>query len=258
MTTAKVHPNHWLPLWWSRVAGFQIAGITLGRSIYLRCEAPTEPADRLLAHEQVHVEQVAELGMPRAALLYVCDFLRAWWALRDRHGAYLAVRMEQEARSLEATACPWREVGLHREPRGWEAFDLPVRAQPGLVQRSLSALLPRHATHLPIPEIEEHDRAPEISAESEHAGMIVRLAQERRLAAAWVEAKHAARLDAAALWPNGERYRDPETGGWILPPGDSEPDALQAVVIQGLARREKNRGAVARLKRLGGTKRRKP
>lgn len=134
MIKAIIHAEHWLPRRWSKVAGFEVAGITLGKHIYLRDpqssyslatgEGLGDETARLLRHEQTHVEQWAELGRVRFAAIYCADFLRAWWRLRDRREAYLAIRFEQEARRCERAQIPWQDVGLYRDIEGWRMYSL--------------------------------------------------------------------------------------------------------------------------------------
>ena len=65
----NVRENHWLPRWWSKIAGFEIAAITLGTYIFLRGSLEDAP-DRLLRHEMVHVEQCKELGLRKSIVHY--------------------------------------------------------------------------------------------------------------------------------------------------------------------------------------------
>jgi len=67
------------------------AAVTLGRHVFVH--RGVIPSDGLLRHEAVHVGQFAELGPVRFLGLYVADWLRAWWALRDGVAAYQAIRL---------------------------------------------------------------------------------------------------------------------------------------------------------------------
>ena len=77
-----------LPLrWWLRVSGFR--GITMPWHRAYYWPWPADPG--LVAHEQVHLDQLARLGPVRFVALYL-------WLL-IRHG-YEAHPMEREAREI--------------------------------------------------------------------------------------------------------------------------------------------------------------
>lgn len=124
-STPILHLNSRVPALLSLV--IRPVAVTLGRHIFVR--RGVNPSDVLLRHEAVHVAQAAELGLVRFLGLYLTDWLRAWWALRDGAAAYRAIRFEQEARALEGLDVPWAEVGAARHPRpwSWESFSLPPR-----------------------------------------------------------------------------------------------------------------------------------
>src|SRR6266851_1252025 len=63
--------------WWLRPFVLRdVAGITLGRRVYLECDDVT----RVLRHELVHVRQIARLGVFR----FYWSYLREYAAIRGR------------------------------------------------------------------------------------------------------------------------------------------------------------------------------
>ena len=80
-------------------------GMTLGRLILVLRDDDRSGRRALLAHELVHVEQYAELGMARFLRRYVGEYLANLWRLRNHRRAYEAISLEAEAR---AAAARWR------------------------------------------------------------------------------------------------------------------------------------------------------
>lgn len=85
----------------ARLAGVPFLGpnadaMTLGRFILVR--RGHEGSARLLAHELVHVQQWAELGVPRFLARYLGAYFKNLVRLRRHRAAYLAIPMEEEAR----------------------------------------------------------------------------------------------------------------------------------------------------------------
>jgi len=79
-------------------------GMTIGHFVLLRRD---EPGDRtgereLLAHELVHADQYAELGVLRFLWRYVAAYLRNLRRFRRHREAYLAIPVEQAARDAAA------------------------------------------------------------------------------------------------------------------------------------------------------------
>jgi hypothetical protein len=84
--------------WWLRPFLLRdVAGITLGRRVYLECDDVT----RVLRHELVHVRQIARLGVFR----FYWSYLREYAANRRRGcssaEAYRKISLEIEAFAAE-------------------------------------------------------------------------------------------------------------------------------------------------------------
>ncbi len=80
-------------------------GMTLGRLIMVLRDDDRSGRRVLLAHELVHVEQYARLGVVRFLRRYVREYFVNLWRLRSRRQAYEAISLEAEAR---AAAARWR------------------------------------------------------------------------------------------------------------------------------------------------------
>ena len=80
-------------------------GMTLGRLIMVLRDDDRSGRRVLLAHELVHVEQYARLGVVRFLRRYVREYLVNLWRLRSHRQAYEAISLEAEAR---AGATRWR------------------------------------------------------------------------------------------------------------------------------------------------------
>ena len=74
-------------------------GLTLGRLVLVTDDSVRDGTSRLMAHELVHVDQYARLGVVRFLRRYVADYLRHRRRGLAHHDAYLAIGMEQEARA---------------------------------------------------------------------------------------------------------------------------------------------------------------
>jgi hypothetical protein len=70
--------------------------MTLGRVILVR--RGHEGSAKLLAHELVHVQQWAEMGVARFLVRYLGAYFKNLVRLRRHRAAYLAIPMEEEAR----------------------------------------------------------------------------------------------------------------------------------------------------------------
>ena len=75
-------------------------GITLGRYIYLTTPELDDGSSRLLAHELVHVQQYADIGIVRFYLRYLAYFGRGLRIQRKWMPAYRDIPAEVEARAL--------------------------------------------------------------------------------------------------------------------------------------------------------------
>lgn len=80
-------------------------GMTVGRLILVLRDDDRSGKRTLLAHELVHVEQYAELGVVRFLRPYLREYFVNLWRLRSHRHAYLAISFEAEAR---AAAERWR------------------------------------------------------------------------------------------------------------------------------------------------------
>jgi len=80
-------------------------GMTVGRLILMLRDDDRSGQRTLLAHELVHVEQYAELGVVRFLRRYIGEYARNLRQLRNHRQAYLAISFEAEAR---AAAEQWR------------------------------------------------------------------------------------------------------------------------------------------------------
>ncbi len=70
--------------------------MTLGRAVLVR--AGHGDSELLMAHELVHVEQWARLGMVGFLGRYLGSYAMNLVRLRNHHAAYLAIPLEVEAR----------------------------------------------------------------------------------------------------------------------------------------------------------------
>jgi len=89
---ARIKTLRWMP------GSFQ--GITLGRYIYLTTPELDDGSSRLLAHELVHVQQYADIGVLGFYLRYLTYFARALRVERRWMPAYRVIPAEVEARAL--------------------------------------------------------------------------------------------------------------------------------------------------------------
>ena len=80
-------------------------GMTVGRLILVLRDDDRSGKRTLLAHELVHVEQYAELGVVRFLRRYLREYFNNLRRLRSHRQAYLAISFEAEAR---AAAERWR------------------------------------------------------------------------------------------------------------------------------------------------------
>ncbi|MBM3684720.1 MAG: DUF4157 domain-containing protein [Actinobacteria bacterium] len=78
------------------------AAMTLGRTVLVRRDPPTDGSSRLLAHELVHVEQYARSGPVRFLLHYLTSYVRLLARLRSHDAAYRAIPAEVEAYAADA------------------------------------------------------------------------------------------------------------------------------------------------------------
>ena len=79
-------------------------GMTVGSLILLLRDDDRSGRRTLLAHELVHVEQYAQLGLVGFLRRYLREYFANLWRLRNHRRAYLAISFEAEAR---AAATRW-------------------------------------------------------------------------------------------------------------------------------------------------------
>lgn len=88
--------------WWLRPFLFRnVIAITLGRRIYLSDKLAGAERERVLAHERVHVEQIARVGFLRFCLRYLREYAGNRWTGMPPHEAYRRISFEQEALIIE-------------------------------------------------------------------------------------------------------------------------------------------------------------
>ena len=81
-------------------------GMTVGRYILMLRDDDRSGRRVLLAHELVHVEQYAQLGVASFLRRYITEYARHLWRVRSHRQAYRAISFEAEAR---AAAARWAE-----------------------------------------------------------------------------------------------------------------------------------------------------
>ena len=87
------------PSWLTRLWRGPVAAMTLPWAIYIDEEHLRSPqSGPLILHELVHVRQWQRLGTWRFLKIYLTDYIRNRRAGMDHHHAYLAIRLEKEAR----------------------------------------------------------------------------------------------------------------------------------------------------------------
>lgn len=75
-----------------------VGAITLGRLILMR--RGNEHDEALLRHELVHVQQWADLGVPRFLWRYLTPYFRGRLRGLTHDAAYRAIPLEEEARRI--------------------------------------------------------------------------------------------------------------------------------------------------------------
>ncbi|MEO6260458.1 MAG: hypothetical protein ABIP63_08910 [Thermoanaerobaculia bacterium] len=88
--------------WWLRPWLFRdVAGITLGRRIYLAAGIREDQLGAMVRHELAHVRQVAELGLIPFLWRYGSEYLRYRRRGLSRDQAYRAISFERDAFAAE-------------------------------------------------------------------------------------------------------------------------------------------------------------
>jgi muconolactone delta-isomerase len=88
--------------WWLRLLLWRdVAAITLGRRIYVAPGIAGEALERLLRHEQIHVEQMARLGIVRFLWRYVREYAANRMRGFSAAEAYRRISFEVEAFAAE-------------------------------------------------------------------------------------------------------------------------------------------------------------
>ena len=88
--------------WWLRLFVMKgIAGITLGRRIYVSPAVSGGQLERLLRHELAHVTQIARYGLIRFYWTYISEYISYRRAGLSSIAAYRNISFEKEAFSAE-------------------------------------------------------------------------------------------------------------------------------------------------------------
>jgi hypothetical protein len=93
--------------WFRRLWARGITGVTMPWGVYVHPDVmgdyeagrDLDHIGSLIAHELMHVEQLARLGVVAHSAQYLADYVRERLAGRRHWDAYRAVRLEQEARA---------------------------------------------------------------------------------------------------------------------------------------------------------------
>ena len=90
--------------WWLRPLLLRgVAGITLGRRIYVARNVAGKQLERLVRHELTHVRQVASNGIIRFYWRYAVEYVRNRRMGMSRSAAYRNISFEKEAFAAEET-----------------------------------------------------------------------------------------------------------------------------------------------------------
>lgn len=80
-----------------------VAGITLGRRIYIAPYVTGRELERLLRHELAHVRQISRHGLLAFYWLYLVEYVRHRRAGLSSAEAYRSISFEKEALAAEET-----------------------------------------------------------------------------------------------------------------------------------------------------------
>lgn len=90
--------------WWLRLFLMRgVAGITLGRRIYVSPHVAGRQLERLLRHELAHVQQMARYGLLRFYWRYLAEYVSHRRAGLSSLAAYRNISFEKEALAAEET-----------------------------------------------------------------------------------------------------------------------------------------------------------
>jgi hypothetical protein len=88
--------------WWLRPFVLRgVAGLTLGRRIYIAGDVPEAEVPALIRHELVYVAQIGRLGILRFLWRYVREYFGNRWRGLPSHEAYRRISLESEAFAAE-------------------------------------------------------------------------------------------------------------------------------------------------------------
>jgi hypothetical protein len=88
--------------WWLRPFLMRgVAGITLGRRIYLDATVPPRNLDRFLRHELAHVRQINRVGLIRFYWRYLLEYFQLRRRGLSSSEAYRNISFEMEAVAAE-------------------------------------------------------------------------------------------------------------------------------------------------------------
>lgn len=90
--------------WWLKPFLLRdVAGITLGRRIYVASNISGPRLERLVRHELAHVRQIARHGLLRFYWRYAVEYVRNRRCGLSRAAAYRNISFEREAFAAEET-----------------------------------------------------------------------------------------------------------------------------------------------------------
>lgn len=99
LTDLDAVPIRVAPPWLRRIWRGPIVAMTLPWAIYVdEAHLRSGESGPLILHELVHVRQWKRLGTWRFLRIYLSDYIRHRRSGMDHHHAYLAIRLEKEAR----------------------------------------------------------------------------------------------------------------------------------------------------------------
>ena len=85
--------------------GAGISGMTIGNWIFIDpvfLNGDKDELSRLVVHELIHVHQFRQLGFFGFLRIYLSDYLIGRWQRLSHRDAYLAIRLEREARETQS------------------------------------------------------------------------------------------------------------------------------------------------------------
>ena len=88
--------------WWLRpLLARDVAGITLGRRVYVSADVAVERLEPIVRHELVHVRQLLRHGIVRFYWRYLGEYVRSRRRGLSHDAAYRSISFEREALDAE-------------------------------------------------------------------------------------------------------------------------------------------------------------